>query len=531
MPADEDDDAPPPPKRPETKKVPKKPLEGAPGPAPAPAKGTGKTKKVTKGETPVAKPPADDEAPAEKPKKATGAIKKPLAKSDGKGSAKPKRAGPPQPPPATRGGIDYALAALAPLACGGLGAFAFLTLSTALAHCNNPILTEKFTEPPAVAIAKNLELAWMTPMPWLPIASGAGIGLLATLCFLKMAPGIGARLMGGGIFAFALLSTVPFLLAGRQIDAAARQLLKKEYAAPRGGELDPRIFTFKADDFEQRKFLSAWKVDLDDGEIPVSWIATAKEELGGGAETPEDEKKILHADLRIALAKGRELAKSKTIDEAVWKRLQDLRDRVNADRTTPSDDFVKLSKARDAFEKKLRIDLAKPPKPKGSEAWFERFICNGDYKKVGNPSVDDRPKAEMFYFGKAIHSAVKELPADMHFAACLRALVKETAKVEPLTRYDYVWVCYDLEKIDDPKLEPVLIPDVKGVLDEVKFKIEVLGEKGPESSGSDKKPADKKPDEKKPDEKPPEEKKPDEKKPDEKPPEEKPPEEKKPEDK
>src|SRR5581483_7473792 len=159
--------------KPETKKVPKKP-EGA---APPPKTATGKTKKVTKPETPAAKPPAgdDDDAPppaAEKPKKGTGAVKKPLGKSDAKGSSagKPKRerAAPAGPPPATRGAIDYALAALAPLACGGMGAFAFLTLKTAIAHCNNPILAEKFNEPPAIAIAKNLELTLLAQLPWLP---------------------------------------------------------------------------------------------------------------------------------------------------------------------------------------------------------------------------------------------------------------------------------------------------------------------------------------------------------------------------
>src|SRR5581483_4422338 len=131
-------------------------------------------------------------------------------------------------------------------------------------------------------------------------------GLLATLCFLKMAPGIGARLMGGGMFAFGILATLPFLLAGNQIQGFVKSQLKKEYAAQRGGDVDPRILEFKANDFDVRRFNAAWAVDLDAGDIPASWIASAEDPIQATKDTPEDEKKIKHADLRIALANGRE---------------------------------------------------------------------------------------------------------------------------------------------------------------------------------------------------------------------------------
>jgi hypothetical protein len=443
------------------------PAPKKPGEAP-PQKGTGKTKKISSG-TP--KPTSSPEG--EKAKAGTGKVKKPLGnKSDSAG--KPRRApGPPPGPPATRGALDYLLGILAPVACAGSGAYAFLLLKGALGTCAaNPILIEKFGDP-AAAITKALDNGWAIAFPPAPIIAGGVVGLLATLCFLKMAPGIGARLMGGGMFAFGFLATVPFVLTGQAFQSAIKGELKKAYAVPRGADVDPQALTLaNVPDFPKRKLLSVWSVDLDDGDIPLPWIAAAHDEgLPTGDKVPPDEDKIKFADLRIALISGRELAEKKQVDEDLWKKIQDLRDKANKEIDATSAEAEEIRKNWDKFEGRAKGQLAKPPAPKFP--WFQRFTLNGDGARTGTPA-DDRAWYQKYYLGKAVHKAVKELPAEMKYAGCFRCEVNPESPVEPLTRFDFVWLCYDLEKADR---EPVLVPHIKGLLDEARFRIEVLGQK------------------------------------------------------
>jgi hypothetical protein len=473
------------PKKAETKKVQKKsageikvPKPGAPEP---PKTKTGKVAKPPSKAGATAPPEdAEGEPAPEKPKTATGKVKKPLGKSDaaGKTGAKPKRApGPPPPPPATRGGLDYGLAALAPLAAGGLGAFAFLTLTKAVALANNPVLQDKYGDS-AAAIAKACDVEMFVKFPWAPIASGAVVGLLATLCFLKMAPGIGARLMGGGMMAFAILSTLPFLLAGNSMQAKAKGELLRIYPIPRGQDVDPRLLDFKSPDYEVRSFLATWAVDLDGGDVPLSWIATSDDRMTAQG-APEDEAKIKFADLRIALAKGRELEKAKKVDAEIWKKVQALRDKANQEISMPGEETANLDHSWNIFKAKAQDKLAKPPAPKNA-AWFSHYSTWEQMVGHQGTSQDDRAYYERWYFGKAIHAACKDLPADMRFAGCFRGEVKDDAPAEGLTRYDFVWLCYDLEK---PDREPVVLPHLSALVKEARFKIEILGEKGPSGGG------------------------------------------------
>lgn len=539
MPADDDSDAPPPPKKQETKKVvPKKTTAekkavdpAALEPAPPSKSATGKTKKISKGDAPAAKPPGDDDAPAEKaegdkPKKATGAVKKPLAKSDGKlggKPGKPKRerpAGPPPAPPAVRGPIDYVLGVLSPIICAGLGAYAFLLIKGALDRCSNPILSEYYANPaqdiPAVA-------SWATAFAPAPICVGAVVGLLATLCFLKMAPGLGARLMGGGMLGFGILATIPFMGAGTQLQGLIKATIKKSYAMQRGADVDPRALdlTVPAAEYAKRHFTALWAIDMDGGDMPLAFVAMSDDPgLPTGDKVPAEESKIKNADLRDILARGRgELAGK--VDEALWKKIQKFRDDVNNEISTPSEDAAKLDEAWKKFEGRAKGKLAKPPKPKGGDAWFSRYTTWADAQGKQGIAKDDCAFYQKKYFCKALRAAVKEIPADMRYAGCFRAEVKDEAPADGLTRYNFVWVCYDLEQ---PEREPIVIPHIKGVLDEARFKIEVVGDKAPEGLGKGAEKPAQKSDEKpeKPAEKPPEEKpaeKPPEEKPAEKPPE------------
>ncbi len=496
MPADDDSDAPPPPKKQETKKVvPKKTTAekravdpAALEPLPPPTKPTGKTKKITKGEAPAAKPPVEDDAPPEKPagdkpKKGSGPVKKPLGKG---ASGKPKRErapGPPPAPPAVRGPIDYALAVLSPLVCAGLGAYAFLQIKGALDRCSNPILAEYYANPaqdiPNVA-------SWATAFAPAPICVGAVVGLLATLCFLKMAPGLGARLMGGGMLGFGILSTVPFMGAGQQLQGLIKATVKKSYAVTRGADVAPEALDLKITpaEYSKRHLAALWAVDLDGGDLPVAWLAMSDDPgLPTGDKVPAEESKIKNADLRDVLARIREAK----LDDAFAKQVQKLRDDVNTEISTPSEAAAALDDAWKKFEGRAKGKLAKPPKPKGADAWFSRFTTWADAQGKQGIAKDDCAFYQKRYFGKAIRAAVKEIPADMRYAGCFRAEIKDEAPAEGLTRYNFVWVCYDLEK---PDREPVLVPHIKGLLDEARFKIEVLGQAAPAGSG---KPAEKPP--------------------------------------
>jgi hypothetical protein len=468
-----------PPKK-DTKKVSKKPsaekkaLDAAADP-PAKEK-TGKTKKVAK---PADAPPPEaekgeeaaekkDDSSEKKPKSATGKIKKPGGKSDG---GKARRPGPPPPPPAVRGGLDYALAVLAPLLCAGLGAYGFMLVKSAVDHCANPILTETFANPVQDIPA---QFSWATAFAPAPICVGGVVGLLATLCFLKMAPGMGARLMGAGMLGFGILSTIPFIGAGQQLQAIVKSTIRKAYPIPRGGEVDARALDLKIPDYTQRHFLGLWKVEMDDGDVPVSWIAASDDPgLPTGDKVPEDEVKIKNADLRDILARGRELVAAKKMDDELWKKITAYRDAANKEIDAPSEATETLKTNWGKFEGRCKGDLAKPPEPKNA-AWFAGFTPFEAILGHQGTSQDSRAFYQKLYLGKAIHKAVKELPAEMRLVGAFRAEVKEDAPVDGLAKYDFCWLCYDLEKPDRP---PVMIPHYRGLWGEARFNIEVLGQK------------------------------------------------------
>lgn len=481
----DDEDAPKKPEKPKTKRV-DKPEEGA---KPKKPSGTGpalgadkpKTKKITKE---AAAPPIEEAAEApkgESAKSKTGKRPRP-AEGDGGAAASPKkkRAGGDRPKvaapaPATRGGVDYALAVLGPLLGVLGGAYAFLLLTTAFDHAQSPVLP--YTNP--ADIAQILMIPFVAAFKPLPIIVGLVVGLIVTYESLKMAPGTATRIMAGLTLLFTVLSVTPFILDASKLNERLNSDAAKRYKIPRGGQPDPRALELKlkADEFSLRTLRAIYKVDLDEGEIPPAWVSAAKDWAGDPKADEkienENEKKVKCADVRLALQLCRELApKYKADVEPIQAKLQALCDAsVSADTQTLEDGWAK-------FEGRIRRDLAKPPKPKGAGAWFTAFDTWGDIGEV-DPNKKDLPVNQKLYLGKLIHNAIKDLPPDMRFVGALRVSISpdyvaanEAEKL--ITRFNVCWVCYDLEK---PDREPVIIPHPNGFLDDQRFKIEVLGEK------------------------------------------------------
>jgi hypothetical protein len=251
--------------------------------------------------------------------------------------------------------------------------------------------------------------------------------------------------------------------------------------------VDPLAMNLKADDFELRQFLAIWKVDLDEGDIPPEWLATVKDiEPSTDEKLPENERNLVSADLRNALALGRQLkAKHGAVVDPIYAKLEALRDKVIAASATDLEEKWNL------FEGQAKGSLAKPPKPKGVGEWFSGFVTWGQLGVGQGTPQADRAYYSKRYLGKAVHKAFPSLPKEMRYVGAFQADVPpafqgKDANEQTLTKYKTVFVCYDLEKLEkvenDGKAsvkipDPVLVPYVKGVLGEARFAVEVLGQK------------------------------------------------------
>src|SRR5581483_2312876 len=112
---------------------------------------------------------------------------KPVKKKRAPGD-RPKPAG---PPPAVKGGLDYALAALGPIVGVSGGLVAFLLLKKGLDHAASPVLGIANVED----VQQALSVPFFAKLPWMPIVAGLVVGLLVTFESLKMAAGTATRIM------------------------------------------------------------------------------------------------------------------------------------------------------------------------------------------------------------------------------------------------------------------------------------------------------------------------------------------------
>jgi hypothetical protein len=477
--------------KPKTKKVTKdqvaaaSPPEGEKTGAEKPAGEKTKTKKVTKeqvaaaaeggdAKTKTGKRPRPDGDKAEKPEGDAPAAEgeksdKPKKKRTGE---RPKPAG---PPPAVKGAPDYALAVLGPVVGVAGGLVAFLFLKKGLDHAASPVLG--FTN--AADVSQALSAGFVVAFPPIPIIVGLLVGLLVTFESLKMAAGTATRIMSVLTLMFTICAVAPFILDARNLNGFLEAELKKHYKTPRGGEPDVRALELKlpADEFAMRQLRATFKIDLDEGDISPAWVAETKDMVSDPKADEklenENEKKIHCADLRIALQACRDLmGKFKAEVEPIQAKLFTLRDAAaEANTSDLADGWAK-------FEGKVRRDLAKPPKPKGAGEWFTKFDTWGDMG-IQDPTKRDLPYNRKWYLGKAIHAACKDLPPEMKYAGVFQVevpldYVAKNDAEKLVTKFDFAWVCYDLEKLDR---DPVVLPHVKGFTDDQRFKIEVLGEK------------------------------------------------------
>jgi hypothetical protein len=449
----------------------------APSPAEAPAAEPPAKTKTGK------KPRPEGDAEKPEPKKGdTAKKKKPAGDRPGRrgtGGAE----GPAAPPPPKRGGFEYALAVLGPVVGVAGGLVAFLLLSKGVARAASPVLP--YANPAGVADAIGIGFAVIFKPA--PILVGLVAGLLVTFEALKMAPGTATRIMSVLTLLLTVCAVMPFILAGRTLNAKLLADVESTYKTPRGTEPDARALdlTISADEFALRQLRAMFKIDLEEGEIPASWVAT---NVNMPADPKADEKAgekegaIHFFELRQAFAWCRELqGKFKAEVEPILAKLEPLRDKAADLVKVPDEETQKLEDGWNKFKGKLRRDLAKPPKPKNAGEWFTKDTAFDINKQHGisDPTEADLPFAMKVYLGKAVHAVVKDLPPEMRFAGVLQVEVpldyvpKDDAE-KALTKYDFVYACYDLEK---PDREPVLVPQLKGILGEAHFKMEVLGEK------------------------------------------------------
>jgi hypothetical protein len=515
-PDEDSDDAPPPPKKTDTKR---KQRPDAEPQAPKKASGPVPTKKVS-GESPAKKATAevpsrklsegdaDDPPPktktkrvAKEPSAEAEAAKDEDAPAEAKGDVKGKtgkrmksdvagklgagakkkpgreRAPVAPPAPAKRGAFDFAVAVLGPLLAGGFGGVAFMLISQSKGRIlSNPI----FSAVNPATIIDQMNLTVWVMFPWAPIVVGIVVALLGSLVLTKMAPGASTRVMGVGLVIVALVGVTPFALAGRSLGEFVKTTIAKEYLIPRGAEVDVRALDMKpSKDFAFRQFLSTWKVHLEEGETPVAWLTNVEDaEASKDEKLVENERILTSADLRNALADARTLAKDfpKEIEELTPK-LEKLRDACADATKVPTEESLKFKDAWTKFEGLTHGKLMKPPAPKGG--WFTGFTTFGELNQEKGTSKADHAFYFKRYLGKAVHKACPYVPAEMRYAGAFIAYLppdyvgKDPAELA-LTRYDRVFVCYDIENLDR---EPVVVPYIKGILDEARFRIEVLGEK------------------------------------------------------
>ncbi|MBI3723907.1 hypothetical protein HY251_08150 [bacterium] len=460
--------------------------------------------KKTKGPVPASPPPVAETAPdpddgppePKKPKTATGKRPRPDAKGRPQGA---RRAGP-APEPPKKNAFDYLLAVVGPIVCAGTGTLAFLMIKKSLERLFANALVRDLVNNPDVEIQKEIlpKLATFVPfiphsVQWAPIVFGAIMGIAGALCLLKMTPGMGSRLTALCLMLPGVLVPLVLFLEGRFISQWLESQVRDRYfKVVRGGKVDPRALDFKCDDLPLRKFQSLWKVDLEEGDIPAAWLFNLDEITPNPKDTsiPKEEKNIRSIDLKEALKEARDFVKDekyKADFEPILKKLEDIRDRVNDPlQTTTETERKEMAGLEDmwlGFERKTEKEKAfsMPDGPKDAK-WFKGFKTFGEAGIGLGTTKADRALVTKVYLGKAVHAAVPaslSLPAEMRYAAAYYAAVDENFvgkddTEKTLTKYFYVFYCYDLEKPENP---PILIPQVKGILDEARFQVEVVGAK------------------------------------------------------
>jgi len=475
--------------------------------APPPPKS--KTKRRAKPEPPpvaeTAGDPEEDSAPQEEeaeaappPKPKTGTARKARpegTKARAGGGGRAPRGGPPPEPP-KRGAIDYLLAAVGPIACAGVGVLAFLVLQKSMGRAaTNSIVAAEY---PGVDVGKEV-LAKLTTFTgflppwalWAPIALGAIMGILGSVCLLVMTPGLGSRMMGIGCILPGCLLPLVFFLEGLKVEEWVEgQIAARYYKHVRHAKIDPRVLDLKGvTDFPIRRYRSLWKLDLDEGEIPMAWL-TVVDDVGPDAakdtSLPEKERALRSADLRAALHDCRELMKDEKLKpelEPELKKLEELRDKIlDPLSTTYETERKEVQMLEDNWAKFMRKTETEKafgkPEPQKEWGWFKSFKTFGDAGIGLGNTKGDRALVTRVYLGKAVHAAYPPpyLPAEMRYAAAYYALVDENYvgkddKDKALTKNDYVFVCYDIEHMDNP---PVLLPQVSCILDEARLQLEVL---------------------------------------------------------